>query len=190
MSEREKGGRRSGDADEPRERERDRQSAASDHSRNRQALLTAAIYIGIPLAIVTLIPSLVGLYLIDKEVTDRVKDRQEVTLALCQATTVNRNAIRSFLASPANDPTLLKPGQYGYAYAQANPEEAKLRSEQLRSGKIEAFRFFPIITCNPDDPNSPLNPDAPNPLLPPESLTPPVSPTGPPPTTTTTAPSG
>ena len=67
---------------------------------------------------------------------------------LCIQNKTNREAIRR--VAFAGDPTLLKPGDYGYSYAQAHPAEAAEANARIQSGETEALRAFPPIKCPPD----------------------------------------
>lgn len=128
--------------DGPRDIARDEKA---DHHTRRRALLDAAVLLAVPVAIVAVVASVVMGTLLMREMNARSSDRRTADYDACLASKQNRDAIRSAIA--LGDPTKLKPGDYGYSYAQAHPEEARLQSERIKRGETEAFRLFPEIRC-------------------------------------------
>jgi hypothetical protein len=134
--------------DESRERDRDRVVDAAERKRDRKAFKDAAALLAIPVSIV-MVAALLGMgYGIVLLIDNKVEERERTTYAICQAQKVNRDAIRNAILQQT-DPTKLKPGEYGYAYAQANWDEALQRSRQVKAGKNAGLRFFPKIVCVP-----------------------------------------
>ena len=121
---------------------------ARERKRDRRALYRAAQLIAVPVAIV-LLAALAALgVLLKHEINTRVKEREQTTFAICEESRKNRDGIRKAISSSA-DPLELKPGDYGYSYAQEHPEEARNQSRKLKAGEPGALRFFPPIVCIP-----------------------------------------
>jgi hypothetical protein len=87
-------------------------------------------------------------YAMVKLIDSKVDERERTTYAICLESKKNRDAIRRALSS-AQDPTELQPGDYGYAYAQANWDEALRQSAKVKGGEAAALKFFPPIECDP-----------------------------------------
>jgi hypothetical protein len=121
---------------------------AAERKRDRKAFKDAAVLLAVPVSII-MVAALLGMgYGIVLLIDNKVEERERTTYAICQAQKVNRDAIRSAILQQT-DPTKLKPGDYGYAYAQANWDEALQRSRQVKAGKNAGLRFFPKIICVP-----------------------------------------
>lgn len=122
-------------------------------ARDRKAFYRAASLLALPVALVALIPSLLGLWLLKREIDSKVVERQRTTFAICENGRKNREAIRGAILG--SDPTKLQPGDYGYSYARAHPAEAKARSDALKTAVEDSKRGrgplarFPEITCLP-----------------------------------------
>jgi hypothetical protein len=76
---------------------------------------------------------------------------------ICVAARTNRKAIRDAIL--AGDPLDLRPGDYGYSYAQAHPEEARRQHEKIKAGEVAALALFPEIKCPPRPPGVESPPD-------------------------------
>jgi hypothetical protein len=136
------------------ERDRDRTATALERLRDRKAMRDAAMLLALPVAIIALIPSTIGLLLVSREINGKVKERERTTYAICKTAQTNRNAIRNAILG-ASDPLKLDPGDYGYHYARTHPIEAQNRSEEIaraielseRTPPEGPLALFPPIIC-------------------------------------------
>ena len=91
---------------------------------------------------------------IEQLARNQAQQAAEADYDLCVSARDNREAIRASILD--SDPTKLKPGDWGYAYAQEHPDEAEAAHAKLLQAVEDAERGmgplakFPPITCPPD----------------------------------------